>query len=195
MQGEFEFYRRLPRRPKRPERLFFSLFPDIATSFRVKEFAERFISERHLSGNQLRAERLHVSLHLVGDYKRLQSKFIFAARRAGDRLSMHPFEMTFPFITSFERPANSRRRSPLVLLGQEDASLVELHNVLGTAMEKNGLSAAQSFTPHMTLFYGSTAVPLQPIEPISFAVGEVVLIHSEKGLSRYNVLGRWSLHN
>ena len=31
MQGAFEFYRELPARPKRPEWLFFALFPDAAT--------------------------------------------------------------------------------------------------------------------------------------------------------------------
>jgi 2'-5' RNA ligase len=65
--------------------------------------------------------------------------------------------------------------------------------VLGTAMENNGLRAARDFTPHMTLFYGPTPIPLLDIEPIRFAVREVVLIHSERGLSRYNVIDRWPL--
>lgn len=55
------------------------------------------------------------------------------------------------------------------LLGEGDA-LFELHKTLGVAMERNGLKAAKSFMPHMTLFYGSGPIPLQAIEPIRFAV-------------------------
>jgi 2'-5' RNA ligase len=100
-QGEFEFYGKLPRRPSRPERLFFSLFPDTATSLRVKEFAERFVGERHLIGRQLKAERLHVSLHHVGDYRRLRSQPVFAARCAGQGFSMHGFEVNVPVHREF----------------------------------------------------------------------------------------------
>ena len=71
MQGEFEFYKDLPNRPTRPERLFFGLFPDTATSIRVGQFAERFICANRLKGSQLKTERLHVSLHHIGDYRRL----------------------------------------------------------------------------------------------------------------------------
>jgi 2'-5' RNA ligase len=196
MQSVFEFYESLPVRPARPERLFFSLFPDAATAIRVRQFAECFICANHLNGTRLRAERLHVSLHHVGDYRRLRTKFTYAAQRAGDAVSMRPFEVTFPFIRSFERAAlmnDTRRRRPLVLLGKADA-LFELHRILGAALGKNGLKTAEGFTPHMTLFYGSKPVPLQAVEPISFAVKEFTLIHSELWLTRYNVIDRWSLN-
>jgi 2'-5' RNA ligase len=45
----------------------------------------------------------------------------------------------------------------------------------------------------MTLYYGPQPVPLQAIEPIRFVVREFVLIHSERGLTRYNLLDGWSL--
>jgi 2'-5' RNA ligase len=194
MQGAFEFYRDFPVRPQRPERLFFGAFPDAETSTRVGRFGERFIREHQLEGARLKAERLHVSLHHVGDYNRLRTKFVYAARQAGKAVSMHRFDVTFCFIKSFEgAPSiNGRPRRPLVLLGENDA-LFELHRILGTAMEKNGLKAARRFTPHMTLFYGAAPVPIQPIEPIRFAVNEFLLIHSELWLTRYNVVDRWRL--
>lgn len=195
MQGGFEFYRELPVRPRRPERLFFCLFPDAATSIRVKQFAGRFICENRLTGTQLKTKRLHVSLHYVGDYRRLRTKFTYAARQAGAAVSMRPFEVTFPFIKSFERTALKNDipcRRPLVLLGGGDA-LLELHELLGAAMEKNGLKAAKSLTPHMTLLYGSKPIPAQAIEPISFAVNEFALVHSELWLTQHNIIGRWSL--
>jgi len=195
MQGRLAFYKASPVRTARPDRLFFGLFPDAATSIRVKQLSERFICENRLGGTQLKAERLHVSLHHVGDYRRLRARFTYAARRAGEAVSMRPFEVAFSFIKSFERAASMSdipRRRPLVLLGEGDA-LLELHRILGAAMERYGLNAAPSFTPHMTLLYGSKPIPLQPIEPIRFPVEEFVLVHSELRLTRYNILGRWSL--
>lgn len=79
-----------------------------------------------------------------------------------------------------------------MLLGAGDA-LFELHKVLGAAMKKNGLRAAEHFTPHMTLLYGSRPMSMQAIEPIRFVVDEFALIHSELWLTRYNVIDRWSL--
>jgi 2'-5' RNA ligase len=195
MQGVFEFCRDLPVRPRRPERLFFGLFPDAETSLRVGRFGERFIGEHHLEGAQLKTERLHVSLHHVGVYKRLRSKFVYAARQAGKSVSMHPFEMTFRFIKSFEAAPSTiggPRRRPLVLLGDGDA-LLELHKVLGAAMEKSGLRPATHFTPHMTVFYGAKPIPTQAIEPIRVVVKQFALIHSELWLTHYNVVDRWSL--
>jgi 2'-5' RNA ligase len=45
----------------------------------------------------------------------------------------------------------------------------------------------------MTLLYGPTPIPAQPIEPLRFVVAGFSLIHSELGLTRYNVIDRWSL--
>jgi 2'-5' RNA ligase len=195
MQYEFEFCDDFPDRPARPERLIFMMFPDAATSRRVRELAERFIRENRLVGSRIKTERLHLSLHHVGDYKRLRTKFIYAAQRAAEAVSMHPFEVTFPSIMSFERGAlkdDTGQRQPLVLLGKGDA-LLELHRILGAAMAKNGLKAGKGFTPHMTLLYGSKPIPLQAIEPIRFAVKEFALVHSELWLTRYNIIDRWSL--
>ena len=195
MQGMFEFCRDLPVRPKRPERLFFGLFPDAQTAVHVGRFGARFICKNHLEGTPLKSERLHVSLHHVGDYKRLRANVIYAARQAGKAVSLHPFEVTFRSIKSFEGAPSidgRPRRRPLVLLGERDA-LSELHKILGAAMEKNGLRAAGHFTPHMTLLYGSKPIPVQTIEPIRFEVKEFVLVHSKLWLTQYDIVDRWSL--
>lgn len=197
MQSVFEFYRDLPARPKRPERLFFGLCPDPETALRVDQFRRRFLDQKHWKGIPLKTERLHVSLHHVGDYRRLQTQFLYAARRAAAAVSMRPFAVTLRFIKSVEDdpPTNGRPRKPLVLLAEGDA-LSELHNILSVAMKKNGLRAAEHFTPppHMTLSYGRGTIPVEAIEPICFAVNEFVLIHSELWLTRYHVLDRWPLH-
>jgi 2'-5' RNA ligase len=195
MQSVFEFYRDLPARPKRPERLFFALCPDPETALCVEQFGRRFLDQKHWKGTPLKTKRLHVSLHHVGDYRRLQTQVLYAAKRAAAAVSMRPFAVTLRFIKSVE-PINGRPRQPLVLLAEGDA-LLELHNILSVAMKKNGLRAAEHFTPppHMTLSYGRGMIPEQAIEPICFAVNEFVLIHSELWLTRYHVLGRWPLQS
>ena len=197
MQGVFEFYRDLPVRPKRPERLFYCLFPDAETTARAKRLRARFIHKHRLEGTQLKTERLHVSLQHVGDHKRLRTSLIYAARQAGKAVSMRSFEVTFRFVKSIDGapPIDGRaRRWPLVLLGEGDA-LSDLHKILGAAMEKNGLEAAKDFMPHMTLSYCSKPIPAQAIEPIRFVVKEFVLVHSELWLTRYNIVDRWLLED
>ncbi|WP_160113654.1 2'-5' RNA ligase family protein [Phyllobacterium salinisoli] len=190
MQESFEFLEDLPPRPRRPERLFFCLFPHFEAAFLARHFAEQFVWKHHLAGNLLQQQRLHVSLHHIGDFRRLREKFIYAAGLAARAVSMRPFEVTCRSIMSFES-APSRKR-PLVLLGESDP-LLELHKCLGAAMKKNGLRTAEHFVPHMTLSYGSKPVALQATEPIRFVVDEFALVHSKLWLTEYDVLGRWPL--
>ena len=195
MQLAFEFYDDLPPRPKRSERLFFALFPTPQTSIRVGRFTDRFLCENHLRDKRLKAERLHVSLHHVGDYRRLRGKHIYAATQAGNAISMRPFEITCRSITGFKRPPSTGgkpRKRPLVLLG-EGNGLSELHRILGTAMEKNGLRASDHFLPHITLSYGWKQIPAQAIEPIRFKVNDFALVHSRLWLTQYDVVERWPL--
>jgi 2'-5' RNA ligase len=162
----------------------------------LTEFGEHFADDNHLSGTRLKSERLHVSLHHIGDFGRLKSKFVHAARQTGNAVSQLPFEVTFRFIESFSPPpiVGRIRRRPLVLRG-EGRALFELHSTLGAAKRECGLNAAGDFVPHMTLLYGSKAVPLQAIEPIRFVAREFILIHSELGLTRYTALGRCALES
>ncbi len=197
MQYEFGFLGRLPIRPKRPERLFFGFFPDAPTSMRIVQLRQRFLHEKDFGGNLIQADRLHVSLHHVGDYKRLKTKFIYAASEAAKAISMPPFEMTFRFIQSFEGAPSVRgkpRGRPLVLMGGGD-TVFDLHKNLGRAMGRLGLKARDDFTPHITLLYGPESVPLQPIEPIRLAVNAFDLIHSHLWLSHYDIKGRWELRD
>lgn len=192
-QYVFEFYRKLPVRPDRPERLFFGLLPDPEASRRIARFRQDFLRAHHLRQRLIRVDRLHVSLHHVGDYRRLRTALLYAAVRAGQAVAMPPFEVTFRSAMSFESLSPRQpERHPLVLLGDSDA-LVEFHRRLGDAIRNNGLRAAESFTPHMTLSYDPRRMAAQAIDPIGFVATELYLIHSKLGLSEYEVIGRWPL--
>lgn len=143
------------------------------------------MSERRLAGSRLDAERLHVSLHHVGDYVRLKSKHVYAAQLAGRAVAMPPFDIEFRMAKSFEA-APGRTGRPLVLMG-EGGGLFQLRKTLGDTMATRGLRVLEPFTPHMTLLYGPDAVPVQEIAPIRFTVDAFALVHSEVGLSRYHI--------
>ncbi|MDZ5699861.1 2'-5' RNA ligase family protein [Chelativorans sp. M5D2P16] len=194
VQSAFPFYLDGPARPAKPERLMFLLFPDKETALRVWWFAGQFIRKSGLQGRRIKWKRLHISLQHVGDYSCLRTKFIYAAKQAGNAVATCPFEVTFRSVGSFEGApavAGRPRKRPLVLLAEGDA-LLNLHGVLGAAMERNGLKASADFTPHMTLLYGRRKVPFQPIKPIRFTATAFALVHSELGLSKYNLINRWS---
>jgi 2'-5' RNA ligase len=194
-QERFGFDRNRVRRPRKPERLFFALLPDPEAAERIHRFGEAFACEQGLTGRRLSPERLHLSLHHVGDFGRLRPKVLFAAERAARTVSIRSFDLTLRTIGTFEaRPSRGGRppARPLVLLANEDR-LLGLHRLLAGAMAANGLSPSPHIAPHITLSYGGDRVPMQPIEPIAFAVASFVLVHSERGRPRYTIIGRWAL--
>lgn len=180
MQYAFSFYRD-PR-----EHLFFCVRPDAETSMLIDQRKRNFLRTSHLGGKSRDRKLLHITLHGAGKYEDLPNHIIAAAQRIGDAVSMPPFEVTLHSIESF------RQSKALVLLAESDG-LQELHKRLAILMKKNGFRIDRRFNPHMTLHYCTQVIPSQMIEPICFTVAEFVFIHSEFGLSRHNVIGRWPL--
>lgn len=60
-------------------------------------------------------------------------------------------------------------------------------------MLAHGLKPSPVIRPHLTLAYGSSARPFEEIETIRIEADSFQLIHSERGRTRYNVLGSWPL--
>jgi 2'-5' RNA ligase len=175
------------------DRLFFCLYPDAATAERIAALAHRIKQARSLSGEPLPAERLHVSQHHLGDYAGLPDAILANAFVAGGSVAMAPFTVTFDRVESFTRGARSR---PLVLRSSdENGGLAALHRNLGAAMKRTGLGhwAHSSFTPHMTLLYDDALVEEVPIEPVSWTVREVTLVHSLLGQGIHIRLASWAL--
>jgi 2'-5' RNA ligase len=72
-----------------------------------------------------------------------------------------------------------------------------LHEALRIALTDAGLGGATrgEFLPHITLAYDKLRVKPQSIEPVTWPVKDLVLIHSELGRTTHNHLGRWALNN
>lgn len=180
--------------PKRPVRLFLGVLVDSDKGDCIYQFGQKFCGERHLRGTPRRRELLHISLHFIGDYTHLPPRIIYGVKQASQTILLAPFDVTLNHVQSFDVPSRDGESKRFVLvLRAQGAPLVDLHRTLGAVLRKWGFKTGDHFTPHVTLLYGPDAIPTQAIEPIRFTVKDFALIHSERGLSRYNILCRWSL--
>ncbi len=142
---------------------------------------------------RLKSERLHVSLHHIGDFGRLKSKFVHAARQAGNAVSQQPFEVTFRFIESFSPPpiVGRIRRRPLVLRGKRRA-LFELHSTLRRGNERMRVERGRGFrAAHDIALRVEGSAPCKPLSRSGFRGQKSSFrFTAELGLTRYTALGR-----
>ena len=179
--------------PPPVDRLFFAVFPDAPAIARAGDVAWHFCDRHGLRGRPLTPSHLHVSLHGVGQYPGIPSDVVAKARAAAATVSAEAFSITFDHAGSF---AIKRRLLPLVLRAEAPpAPLFGLWLRLGDAMARNGLRGGSvgSFTPHMTLLYDLRHIETCAVEPVSWIVRELVLVHSRHGETRHIWLGRWPL--
>lgn len=148
--------------------------------------------EHGLRGRAIEAERLHISLHGLGDHLSLPNMLIEEARDVGASVAMPPFDVVFDRAVSFRR---TNRRPPVVLRASGDVTpLITFHRRLGDAMRKARLGrVASHFSPHMTLLYDDRVMKERVIEAVRLSVRDFTLVHSLVGQSRYIELARWPL--
>jgi 2'-5' RNA ligase len=174
------------------DRLFFAALPDASSAGGIEQLGQRLRAKHGLRGKSIARERLHVTLHHVGDYPGLPPALVAAARAVASAVALPPFIVEFNGAVSFRGRPGSR---PFVLQGDEGViGLMLLQQRLGRAMEKAGLGDCNlRYTPHMTLLYGDRLVPDHAVEPVRWPVHEFVLVHSLLGRSRHIPLARFPL--
>lgn len=174
------------------ERLFFALLPPVAVGEAAHATAHTLRDE--LPGARLVSrERLHVTLHYLGEYAGLPPSLLARAQRAAQALRIAPFALAFDRVGSF---GGQRRERPGVALGDAagTAGAHELHRRLALALAQEGLSGDARFTPHMTLLYAPRGVPERALAtPLAWQVDALVLLRSVRGEPRYREEGRWPL--
>lgn len=184
--------------PDRPDpsmwnRLFFAFLPDPETAARMAALAVRFRRHHGLRGYPIPRERLHVSVHMLGEFAEPPPELLAAASKVGEALRACPFHVTFDRICNFSGLA----RKPVVLRGPEDARIGfdAFHFAFIARMAEFGLAVDRAgiVEPHVTLIYDEKPIPETTIAPIRFRVEELVLIHSLFGRGKHIHLGRWRL--
>ncbi|HET7557669.1 MAG TPA: RNA 2',3'-cyclic phosphodiesterase [Rhodanobacteraceae bacterium] len=179
------------------DRLFFAVLPDARAADQVVELARSLRARHGLRGNPLPAERVHVTLHHLGDHAGLPESLIAAASEAAARVATPPFDACFDCVASF--PGRARKRPCVLRSGKDDSNpgLFALQAELGERLRAAGLGRhiERRFTPHVTLLYDESRLAPEPVPPIAWRVREFVLVHSLIGRSEHRVLGRWSLRD
>ena len=167
---------------------FFALRPSQEDALRLQTYAERFLLSHGVSGKRIGAERLHITLDLVGHDVEPATENV--ATRIGERLQCKAFDVLFDAAMTFSAPS-----APLVLLGGQGLDAVRaLRTELACASADAGFAPPRSFEPHMTLCYDPHhRLARTPIEPLGFRATEFALVKSHIGFSRHEVLRTWAL--
>ncbi|MGA9421073.1 MAG: 2'-5' RNA ligase family protein [Rhodanobacteraceae bacterium] len=172
--------------------MFLAVFPDADAAACMVRLGCALRGELRLKRQPIRAERLHVTLHFLGNHSGLPHGVIAAVRAAAGRITQPAFEVAFDRVASF---AGRSRKRPLVMLGDDDFGLSALRGALAGQLELAGLAdmVDRRFTPHLTLLYDDHAVAPRRIVRIAWTVREFVLVHSLVGRAEYRILDRWPL--
>ncbi len=170
--------------------LFFALFPDAPAAERLTKTAQQLCIRHRLEGRAFAPERFHVSLLGFGGHAGLPPDLVAGAAEAAAGILAAPFGVTFDHAVSF-----LGRPRPLVLCSGDDvAELIAFQRSLGHAIQARGLGRAKAqYTPHVTLMYDERGIADHTVEPVTWTVRELVLVHSLRGQSKYIPLGRWPL--
>ena len=132
-------------------------------------------------------ERLHITLGLTDDYRRLEAALVDRMIAIGDTISGEPIPIRLDRISA---GTGSVALRPTV----QPRELANLQKQIGRLVEYWGLTrTGWSFNPHLTLLYWDGQPFIRPITPIDWRAEELVLIHSLIGERRHITLGRWPL--
>ncbi|MGE0179694.1 MAG: 2'-5' RNA ligase family protein, partial [Sphingomonas sp.] len=139
------------------------------------------------NGGIVRSERLHVTLAITDDYRERPARVVDRLLAIGDAVDVEPFAL------SLDRLSGNGGTIAL-RAGRTPPGLVSLQRQLDNQMRYwNVRRPNWSFNPHMTLVYRPHQEFIRPVEPLSWAATELVLIHSLVGRNRHAELGRWPL--
>lgn len=183
------------RNPAATDRLFFALYPDAQTAARVAALGTGLAARHGLRGRLHRPERLHVTLHMLGDFVGLPAREHALALEAAAAVRFEPFEFALDRLLSFDRRGGRNR--PCVLGGGPGAEPVcAFRRALCAELQRVGLPLeARPYRPHLTLCYADSLVPEQVLDaPVGWRVGEFRLMDSLLGRARHEMLARFELN-
>ena len=136
-------------------RLFFGIWPDVGATDRLTRLTARLRNDRIMPGKPVDADRLHVTLHHLGDFvEQVPPSLVPTASLAAATVRMRPFDVTFDRIGG--------TRGPFLLRASDRSeALMEFWQTLSAALVKAGLRGRVDavFNPHVTLSYDFSDVP------------------------------------
>ena len=170
-------------------RLFFALWPDATLRRGIAEVAEAHPAIRAAGGRAEAADRYHLTVQFLGDFRALAPAMLDALGAAAtDVAALPPFELLLDSIGSF-----SAGRVLWMGCQAPPPRLVQVHRELGEALAAADVAAkeAPTFIPHVTLRRHARGPVEQAIPPLRWRARDFVLIDSTAG--EYRIIGRWPL--
>lgn len=131
---------------------------DAATATHAAQIGSALLQAGLVEGKPLAPERLHVTLHHLGDYAGgLPPSLVARASQAAERVAQQAFEVEFDRVGTF---GGRRSQLPCVLRGEEQVrGLYDLQGALGRQLAHVGIAGDAQYTPHMTLLYCNQSLP------------------------------------
>jgi 2'-5' RNA ligase len=178
----------MPRARRKHRKLFFAILPDALIAEAIASGAKYLDKSLGIGGHLLRADRLHITLHVIGEYDETPEADVIAARKAGDAVVADAFELEFDRAMTFLAP-----KAYVLRVGDGLDKVDAFWLNLGMEIANVRPFKKQPFTPHMTLSYNGRPMLEHAIEPIRWTAQEFVLINSHVGETYHEVMGRWRL--
>lgn len=154
------------------DRLFFAALPDAETAELISKRAAVWRAQHGLTGRLLKPGHFHVTLSTVHEGHGLpDADEIDGWVARADEIPMPSFRVGFDRLMSFSNGA-------LVLTGDDSTVGMEvLQQRLSDSLDDTP-RPARRYTPHVTLLYDGRHIDAEPVEPITWTVREIVLVHS-----------------
>lgn len=178
--------------PVEEKNFFFAVMPPPPAAEEIATRRHEVCIQHRLDGKPMAPDRLHVSLHNIGD-PRTRPMTIELAQQAATRAAQItlPFEVKFDLMARFGGRFNghalalcSKARQP----GMEALS----SNLANMLTEYSfPVRSGKKLNAHVTTMYGDTPETPIAVPPVTWTVKEFVLLESFVGKSRYRELGRW----
>jgi 2'-5' RNA ligase len=138
------------------------------------------------------AGRLHVSLNGLGSFQRPPGPVIEKAIEVAAEVRAPRFAVALNRVSAW-----SRGDKPCVAAWGDEGviGVNQLHATIHDALARRGMVPRRltEIFPHMTLVYDPAKVPETPVEPLTWRVGEFVLIHAVHGEGGFDVAARFPL--
>ncbi len=165
-------------------RLFFALWPDDATRAALNRTGKWL--HQHWGGRRMRADTLHITLAFLGatPIEKLDAVIVCAGA-----VQAEPYKLLLD-------QAGCWRHNRIGWLGTSETppQHFELVEALNVQLRAAGLPVDdRSHVPHVTLLRKSAGGEVPECRPVSWPIGELVLVKSVTGQdgAQYKVIRRW----
>ncbi|RYD23057.1 MAG: hypothetical protein EOP88_05735 [Verrucomicrobiaceae bacterium] len=197
MSSQLSLFDNEPPSARQKSSLFVAFVPDGAAIQRIVECRERLAESHGYLGKQVSPELLHITLVWISDYEGdLPPRVVrdTSAACAAVAAEFDTFEIRLKRVGFYRTKPGSY---PLVMKGDEGCNprLMEFQESLVKQLALRGVSRKEpgkKFDPHLTLSRGGLELA-EPVAPVSWIAGEVVLLRSLSGQGKYVTLDKWRL--